>query len=335
MRHALVALAGAVVVAAIVVAARDTFDAGALLSSLAGAHLGWVLVSCALYLLSLVLLGQVWGCALRASLGTDPPTAQVQRAHWLSRAGAEVVPTPVADGIRVAALRRVPEARGRTSAVVGSIGGFRLVDGVVGMGSALLLALVVPLPADLAALRWGAAAGLVVCVGAALAVVALDRRWVGRHPGGRTARIVRDLLRGARVFGDRRDLARALLLQTLTALARVASVVALCLAFGLPARAAAVAYLVATVASVVAITPGGVGVRELALVPLLMSAFGTGTEVALALSLSLQGTGTVVALLGAAVMAVAVRPGPAPEPPATTRGPTGDGATLEPASGSG
>lgn len=335
MRHALVALAGLAVLAGIAFFARDAIDPAALLEALAGAHVGWVVVSCALYLLSLVFLGQVWGCALRASLGAGPPAAQVQRAHWLSRAGAEVVPTPVADGIRVAALRRVPEARGRTSEVIGSIGGFRLVDGVVGMGSALLLALVIPLPADLNPLRWGAAAGLVASIAAALAVVALERRVVRSRPTGRAARGLRDVLRGAGVFRHRPDLLRALGLQALTAGTRFVSMVALCLAFGLPAAAAAVAYLVATVASVLAITPGGAGVRELALVPLLVTAFGADTGVALAFSLSIQGTGTLVVLAGAAVLALTVRRLPPPMPVETPDLAPGDGATLEPASGAG
>lgn len=334
-RHALAALAGLAVLALIVVLGRDSIDPAAMLGAIADAHVGWVIVSCVLYLASMALLGEVWSCALQASLGTALPRGQVQRAHWLSRAAAEIVPTPVADGVRVAALRRVPAARGRSSAVVGSIGGFRLVDGLVGMASALALALVVPLPADLSALRWGAAGGLLACALGSLGLVALERRVVRARRTGRLARGVRDLLRGARVFRRRRDLLRALVLQALTAALRAVSMVALALAFGLPVAAAAVAYLVATVASVLAITPGGAGVRELALVPLLMSAFDTPTGVALAFSLSIQGTGTLVVLAGAGALALVVRRPPAPAPAAGPAAVPADGATLEPASGAG
>jgi hypothetical protein len=62
---------------------------------------------------------------------------------------------------------------------------------------------------------------------------------------------------------------------------------------------------------VVAISPGGVGVRDAAMVPALVATYGLSVEPALAFSLGIQATALGVSLLGAAVALVVMRLSPA------------------------
>lgn len=319
-RRALIAAGVGVVVAAALVGAGSTIDPAAFWQALTAADPLWVALSCGGYLVAQVLSGAVWGRTLVAALGKPVAAGAVQRAHWLARGAAEFLPVPLADAVRVTALRRLPAVRGRTAAVVGSIAGFRLIDGLVGLAVALAAALALPLPERLAVLRPAAGAGLLLCAVAAVALV-LWRRRLAHLEGGSRWRVIAELLAGVRVLEGRANVARVVALQLAVTAARIASVAALCIAFDFPAEAAAVAYLAATVASLVALTPGGIGVRELALVPLLVEGHGASAERALALSLSLQGTGMVLSLAGAAMVAVIV--------PAPRAGGDHDGDTLE------
>jgi uncharacterized membrane protein YbhN (UPF0104 family) len=115
---------------------------------------------------------------------------------------------------------------------------------------------------------------------------------------------VRGLGQGAAVLTRRREALAAIGLQLVAISGRVVSLAALLHAFGMPAEAALLVFALLVLSGVLAISPGGVGVREAALVPALVATYGLGTELTLAFSLGIQATALAVSLLGAAVALV-------------------------------
>jgi uncharacterized membrane protein YbhN (UPF0104 family) len=115
----------------------------------------------------------------------------------------------------------------------------------------------------------------------------------------RSLPVAGQLADGARLLGSRRHIAGAVALQLAAIAGRIVSLAALLVAFGLPAEAAPLVYCLMTLAALIAISPGGIGVREAAVVPVVAVAHGLAIEPVLAFSLAVQATALVVSLLGA------------------------------------
>lgn len=312
-RVALIALTLAVLAFAAWTASRN-IQPGALEAAFANVDWTWVVLSCLAYAVCQSTSALVWHVGLSAGGLSAVSRLHALGAHWIARGATEFVPTPVGDAARVAALRRHPAAHeGGALRIVGSIGAYRLVDGFVSFIVMAVLTLVVPLPAGYSGLRW-LAGGVLGCM-ALLGVVGwrIGPERAGRLVPRRLRPVVTQVACGAAMLSRRRHMAGAVGLQLLTVLGRIASLAALLHAFGMPAAAAPLVFCLMVLAGLVAISPGGIGVREAAVVPVLVATYGLATEPVLAFSLAVQATGLVVSVIGAAaaLATVQLRPRPA------------------------
>jgi uncharacterized membrane protein YbhN (UPF0104 family) len=277
----------------------------------------WVVASAVVYALGQVASGLVWGVGLRAGGMDGVERRHVLRAHWLGHGACEVLPAQLGHVVRYAAIRRHPAAAaGGGLRIAGSVGAWKVVDGLVTFVIVAIAAMVMPLPDGLGGLRWVAGATL---VGLLLALLLASRVGVERlvRPlPRRVAGIVRGLAEGAAVLTRRRDAAAAVGLQLVAICGRVVSLAFLLHAFGMPAEAALLVFALMVLSGVIAISPGGVGVRDAALVPALVATYGLSAEPALAFSLGIQATALGVSLLGAvvALALMRLRPARAPRP---------------------
>jgi uncharacterized membrane protein YbhN (UPF0104 family) len=269
----------------------------------------WVVLSALAYAACQFTSALVWHTGLRAAGLREIGRAHAIGAHWIARGATEFVPAPVGEAARVAALRRHEVAREAGAArIVGSIGAYRLVDGAVSFSVVALLVVVMPPPGDAAFVRWVALA-----VVGALALAALSAWRVGPERGMRliprrmrpTAAHLAD---GARLLASRRHIGAAVCLQLVTVAGRIVSLAALLVAFGIPAEAAPLVYCLTTLTGLIAISPGGIGVREAAVVPVVALAHGLTVEPVLAFSLAVQATALVVSVLGASAALAAAPP---------------------------
>lgn len=306
-RVVLTALVIAVLAFAAWTASRNIHP-GALEAAFSGVDWTWVVLSCVAYAVCQFTSALVWHVGLSAGGLAAVGRLHAIGAHWIARGATEFVPTPVGDAARVAALRRHPAAHeGGSLRIVGSIGAYRLVDGVVSFIVMAVLTLVVPLPAGYGGLRW-LAGGVLAC----MALLGLAGWRIGPERGARLVpRRLRPVLGqvagGAAMLSQRRHMAGAVGLQLLTVLGRIASLAALLHAFGMPAGAAPLVFCLMVLAGLVAISPGGLGVREAAVVPVLVATYGMAAEPALAFSLAVQATALVVSVTGAAAALAAVQ----------------------------
>lgn len=291
--------------------ASHAIQPGALADAFATVSWPWVVASAVVYGAGQYVSGLVWGVGLRAGGVRGVGHRHVLGAHWLGHGAGELLPAQLGHVVRFAAIRRHPAAAaGGGLRIAGSVGAWKVVDGLVTFVVVAVATMVMPLPDGLGGLRWVAAATLAGLV-AALVVAARvgPGRMAGRLPR-RIAAVVRGLAEGAAVLGRRRDAAAAVALQLVAICARVVSLALLLHAFGMPAEAALLAFAMLVLSGVLAISPGGVGVREAALVPALVATYGLGAEPALAFSLGIQATALGVSLLGAAVALVMMRLSP-------------------------
>ncbi len=277
----------------------------------------WVAASGVVYAVGQAASGLVWGVGLRAGGMRGVGRRHVQSAHWLGHGAGELLPAQLGHVVRYAAIRRHPAAAaGGGLRIAGSVGAWKVVDGLVTFVVVAVAAMVMPLPAGLGGLRWIAAATLAGLIVALLAVSRVGPARVARRLPERIARVVRGLGEGAAVLARRRDAAAAVGLQLVAVCCRVASLAALLHAFGMPAQAAILVYALMVLSGVVAISPGNVGVRDAALVPALVATYGLSAEPALAFSLGIQATALGVSLLGAAVALLLMRLRPVRAAPA-------------------
>ena len=83
----------------------------------------------------------------------------VQSAHWIGHGAGEVLPAQLGHVVRYAAIRRHPAAAaGGGLRIAGSVGAWKVVDGLVTFVVVAIAAMVMPLPDGLGGLRWLAAA---------------------------------------------------------------------------------------------------------------------------------------------------------------------------------
>lgn len=291
--------------------------------ALAGVSWPWLVASVVIYALSQFSSALVWREGLRAAGVGDLPARAIFSAHWIARGASELLPAQLGEAARVAALRTHPRLAGRTWQVLGSIGAFKLIDGLVTLALASGIVLFAVGPAVGPELRIGGVAACAIAVGLLLLVPRIaGGRLIARLPA-RVGPPVARLLAGAAIVRQRRRLALALAHQAAATAGRLLAVAALLVAFGLPLVAAPVVFALLVLTSLLPISPGGAGVREAVLVPVLVAGYSVSAEVALAASLTIQATGLIASLAGAGIALLlgaaplrGLRGAPAPAPAA-------------------
>ncbi len=311
VRRALLAAGVAALAALACWGATHAIQPGALADAFAAVSWPWVVVSGVVYAAGQMASGLVWGVGLRAGGMRGVGRRHVQSAHWIGHGAGEVLPAQLGHVVRYAAIRRHPAAAaGGGLRIAGSVGAWKVVDGLVTFVVVAIAAMVMPLPDGLGGLRWVAAATLAGLLVALLVASRVGLGRVARLLPERLGRVVLGLGEGAALLTRRRDAAAAVGLQLVAICGRVVSLAALLHAFGMPAEAALLVFALMVLSGVVAISPGGVGVRDAAMVPALVATYGLGAEPALAFSLGIQATALGVSLLGAAVALLLMRLSP-------------------------
>jgi uncharacterized membrane protein YbhN (UPF0104 family) len=292
--------------------ATRAVDPAALGAALASVERPWVALAALLYVAAHSVSAMVWAVSLRAGGCPGIRRGRVLQAHWVARGACELVPGHLGEAARLTAIRGDAAARAAGDLrVAGSMGAWKLLDGAVTALVVTLIALVTPLPGALGGLRWVAAVVVGLAALLALAMWRLDPARALRRCPGRVGRLVGALADGAGLLSSGRAAATAAGLQVVFIALRIASLAALLIAFGVPPAAAPLVYATTVVTGYLPISPGGVGVREAALVPALVAAYGLALGPAAAVSLGIQALSLVVSLAGCALALAAGRAWPA------------------------
>ncbi len=313
-RRPLLAAVAVVVLGVTAWGVMNAADPARLRDSFTGVSWPWILAACAAYAATQVTSALVWKVGLDAGGLGAINRGHVIRAHWLGRGACELLPAHLGEAVRYAAVRRHPAADGGGVRIAGSMGAFKLLDGVVTFAVVAAATTVAPLPAGFTPVRW--AAGLMLA-GLIVSVVVLWRFGGSRLAFlvPRRARALFDTFsRGAGLLACRRSILVAGGLQLVAIGLRILSLAALLAAFGLPAAAAPLVFGLMIVSGYLAISPGGAGVREAAVVPVLVTTYGLTAAPVLAFSLGVQAIALVVSVAGALIALVLERraSGPAP-----------------------
>jgi uncharacterized membrane protein YbhN (UPF0104 family) len=307
-RRALAAAAVVVLVALAAWGASHAVDPGALSEAFASVSWLWIAAAGVAYAAGQICSALVWGVGLNAGGLGAVGRRHVMSAYWIGHGAGELLPAQLGQAVRYAAIRRHPVAgAGCGLRVAGSLGAVKVIDGLVTFVVAAVATIVIPLPEGAAFLRWVA---LAMLVGLALALLVVRRLRPARVARALPRRLRRPVLRlceGAAMLGRGRDTAVAVALQLGAVAGRVVSYAALLHAFGLPAAAALLVFALLVMSGLIAISPGGVGVREAALVPALVATYGLGANSVLAFSLGVQATALAVSLVGAALALLTMR----------------------------
>jgi uncharacterized membrane protein YbhN (UPF0104 family) len=291
-------------------------DPGRLRDSFTGVSWPWIVAACAAYAATQLASALVWKVGLDAGGLGEIDRAHVIRAHLLGRGACELLPAHLGEAVRYAAVRRHPAADGGGVRIAGSMGAFKLIDGVVTFAVVAAATTVAPLPHGFTPIRW--AAGLML--GGLLVSVVILWRFGGSRLAVLVPRRARGFMEtfsgGAGLLACRRSIVIATCLQLMAIGLRILSLAALLAAFGLPAAAAPLVFGLMIVSGYLAISPGGAGVREATVVPVLVTTYGLTAAPVLAFSLGVQAIALVVSVLGALVALVLERraavPGAAP-----------------------
>ena len=232
----------------------------------------------------------------------------VMSAHWIGHGAGELLPAQLGQAVRYAAIRRHPAASGGCGLrVAGSLGAVKVIDGLVTFVVAAVATVVIPLPDAASFLRWVALGALVGLAGALLVVRRLHPAQVARFLPRRAQGPMLRFCEGAAMLGRGRETLVAMGLQLGAVAGRVVSLALLLHAFGMPAAAALLVFALLVMSGLIAISPGGVGVREAALVPALVATYGMGANTVVAFSLGVQATALGVSLVGAALALLTAR----------------------------
>lgn len=262
----------------------------------------WIVAAAAAYAATQIASALVWSVGLSAGGLGAIGRGHVVRAHLLGRGACELLPAHLGETVRFAAIRRHPAAcDGGGLRIAGSMGAFKVVDGVVTFAVVAAAAVVAPLPDGASGVRWLAGCMLGGLILASIALWKLGPTRLARLVPVRARPIVEALGRGAALLASGRAMAAAAGLQLVAIGFRVLSLAALLAAFGLPPGAAPLVFGLMILTGYLAISPGGAGVREAALVPVLVATYGLGAAPALAFSLGVQAIALAVSLLGAAI----------------------------------
>lgn len=307
-RRALVATAVAALVALAAWGAAHAVNLGALSAAFASVSWPWIAAAGVAYAAGQICSALVWGVGLSAGGLGAVGRRHVMSAYWIGHGAGELLPAQLGQAVRYAAIRRHPvAAAGCGLRVAGSLGAVKVIDGLVTFVVAAVATIVIPLPEAAGFLRWLA---LGMLVGLAVALLVVRRLRPARLARSLPRRMRRPVLRfcdGAAMLGRGRDTAVAVTLQLGAVAGRVVSLAALLHAFGMPAAAALLVFALLVMSGLIAISPGGVGVREAALVPALVATYGMGANTVLAFSLGVQATALGVSLVGAALALLMTR----------------------------
>jgi uncharacterized membrane protein YbhN (UPF0104 family) len=313
-RRPLIAAVALTVLALSAWAILNAADPARLQESFTGVSWPWIVAACAAYAATQVTSALVWKVGLDAGGLGAIGRGHVIRAHWLGRGACELLPAHLGETVRYAAVRRHPAAEGGGMRIAGSMGAFKVLDGVVTFAVVAAATTVAPLPSGFTPIRW--AAGLMLA-GLIVSVLVLWR-FGGSRLRVLVPRRARGLLdtfgRGAGLLACRRSIVIAGGLQLGAIALRILSLAALLAAFGLPAAAAPLVFGLMIVSGYLAISPGGAGVREAAVVPVLVTTYGLTAAPVLAFSLGVQAIALVVSVAGALVALVLERRATAPVP---------------------
>gem|GEM_PF-5178739 len=307
-----------------ILATARAVDLGATAAAVAHADIDLVIAAGLLFALAQSVSGLMWGRCQHAGGVRGIGWAHVLSLHWMSRAACELLPASLGEAVRVALVRRHPAgARAGTWRVVGALGAYKALDGIVTGAVVLAILAAAPLPPAVAGLRGTA----MVAVAVAAVVLVLARRMRGGRLLGSVPTPVRRALAGvgAGLAGLRRpsEVRSAVVLAVVAVGMRVAALAVLLAAFDVPARAALLVFAVTQLAGLLPLAPGGAGAREALLVPALAAAHGVPAATALAFSLTTQALALAVTLAAALVSLLHHRatdmvevPVPAPAPSA-------------------
>ena len=126
---------------------------GALADAFAAVSWPWVVVSAVVYAAGQIASGLVWGVGLRAGGMRGVERRHVQSAHWIGHGAGEVLPAQLGHVVRYAAIRRHPAAAaGGVLRIAGSVGAWKVVDGLVTFVVVAIATMVMPLPDGLGGL---------------------------------------------------------------------------------------------------------------------------------------------------------------------------------------
>ena len=317
-RRPLIWVTAVIVVALAAWGILNATDPGRLRESFADVSWPWIVAAALAYAATQIASALVWKVGLTAGGLGEISRGHVIRAHWLGKGACELLPAHLGETVRYAAVRRHPAADGGGMRIAGSMGAFKVLDGVVTFAVVAAATTVAPLPSGFAPIRWAAGcmlAGLIV------AVIVLWRVGGSRLKvlvPGRARGLLDSLGSGAGLLACRRSLVLAAGIQLGAIGLRILSLAALLAAFGLPAAAAPVVFGLMIVSGYLAISPGGAGVREAAVVPVLVATYGLGATPVLAFSLGVQAIALAVSVFGALVALVLERRSAAPAPALAT-----------------
>ena len=275
----------------------------------------WVVAAAIAYAATQVASALVWKVGLAAGGLGHLRHGHVLSAHWMGRGACELLPAHLGETVRFAAIRRhTAAAEGGGMRIAGSMGAFKVLDGVVTFAVVAAATVVAPLPDGAALIRWAAGSML---VGLVLAVITLWRIGPTRLSAlvPRRVRGVADAFgRGAGLLACGRSMVIASGFQLAAIGLRILSLAALLAAFGLPPAASPLVFGLMIVSGYVAISPGGAGIREAAVVPVLVATYGLGAAPVLAFSLGVQAIALAVSVTGALVALGLQRRAAAPAP---------------------
>jgi uncharacterized membrane protein YbhN (UPF0104 family) len=316
LRRPLIAAVALVVLGLTAWGVMNAADPARLRDSFTGVSWPWIVAACAAYAATQVTSALVWKVGLDAGGLGAIGRGHVIRAHWVGRGACELLPAHLGEAVRYAAVRRHPAADGGGMRIAGSMSAFKLLDGAVTFAVVAAATTVAPLPSGFTPIRW--AAGLML--GGLIVSVILLWRFGGSRLAILVPRRARGLLdtfgRGAGLLACRRSIVVAAGLQLGAIGLRILSLAALLAAFVLPAAAAPLVFGLMIVSGYLAISPGGAGVREAAVVPVLVTTYGLTAAPVLAFSLGVQAIALVVSVAGALVALALDRRASSPAPAA-------------------
>jgi uncharacterized membrane protein YbhN (UPF0104 family) len=314
LRRPLIATVAVAVLGLTAWGVMNAADPGRLRDSFTGVSWPWIVAACAAYAATQLTSAMVWKVGLDAGGLGAIGHGHVIRAHLLGRGACELLPAHLGEAVRYAAVRRHPAADGGGLRIAGSMSAFKVLDGVVTFAVVAAATTVAPLPSGFTPIRW--AAGLML--GGLIVAVLVLWRFGGSRLAVLVPRRARGLLdtfgRGAGLLACRRSIVIAAGLQLCAIGMRILSLAALLAAFGLPAAAAPLVFGLMIVSGYLAISPGGAGIREAAVVPVLVTTYGLTAAPVLAFSLGVQAIALVVSVLGALVALALDRRSAAPAP---------------------
>jgi uncharacterized membrane protein YbhN (UPF0104 family) len=280
-------------------------DPGALQQAFQSVSWPWVAAAAVAYGLCQVASALVWSIGLRAGGVDGIGRGTVIGAHWLGRGASELLPAHLGETVRFAAIRRHPAAAaGSGLRIAGTMGAFKVIDALVTFAVVATAIVAMPLPGALHDMRWIALGTLLGTIAAILVLVRVGAERATQMLPARFRGAAASLGEGAAVLTCRRSAMAAITFQLVSVGGRVVSLAALLAAFNMPAGAALVVFAVMVLSGAIPGAPGGVGLREAALVPVLVATYGLSAAPALAFSLGVQALALVVSLAGAGVAAV-------------------------------